>query len=39
MPSHEGLAVRLERIRAKFLVLENVREATLITRDRKIIVP
>lgn len=39
MPRHGGLAIGLERITAKFLGLENVREATLITRDRKRLVP
>ena len=39
MPRHGGLAIRLERITAKLLGLENVREATLITRDRKRLIP
>lgn len=39
MPIHGGLAIGLERITAKILGLENVREATLITRDRKRLVP
>lgn len=39
MPKHGGLAIGLERITAKILGLENVREATLITRDRKRLVP
>lgn len=39
MPRHGGLAIGLERITAKLLGLENVREATLITRDRKRLVP
>lgn len=39
MPRNGGLAIGLERITAKFLGLENVREATLITRDRKRLVP
>ena len=39
MPKHGGLAIGLERITAKVLGLENVREATLITRDRKRLVP
>lgn len=34
MPTHGGLAIGLERITAKLLGLENVREATIITRDR-----
>jgi len=39
MPRHGGLAIGLERITAKLLGLENVREATLITRDRKRLIP
>lgn len=39
MPKHGGLAIGLERITARILGLENVREATLITRDRKRLVP
>ena len=39
MPKHGGLAIGLERLTAKILGLENVREATLITRDRKRLVP
>ena len=39
MPKHGGLAIGLERITAKILNLENVREATLITRDRKRLIP
>ena len=39
MPKHGGLAIGLERITAKFLEIENVREATLFTRDRKRIIP
>jgi nondiscriminating aspartyl-tRNA synthetase len=39
MPKHGGLAIGLERITAKILGLENVREATLITRDRKRLTP
>ncbi len=39
MPKHGGLAIGLERITAKILGLENVREATLITRDRKRLIP
>lgn len=39
MPKHGGLAIGLERITSKILGLENVREATLITRDRKRLIP
>ena len=39
MPKHGGLAIGLERITAKILGLDNVREATLITRDRKRLIP
>ncbi|MGV2640748.1 aspartate--tRNA(Asn) ligase [Clostridium perfringens] len=39
MSKHGGLAIGLERITARILGLENVREATLITRDRKRLVP
>lgn len=39
MPKHGGLAIGLERLTAKILGLENVREATLITRDRKRLIP
>lgn len=39
MPKHGGLAIGLERITAKLLEIENVREATLFTRDRKRIIP
>lgn len=39
MPRHGGLAIGLERITSKLLGLENVREATLITRDRKRLIP
>lgn len=39
MPKHGGLAIGLERITAKLLDLENVREATLFTRDRKRLIP
>ncbi|MEG0671402.1 aspartate--tRNA(Asn) ligase [Clostridium sp.] len=34
MPKHGGLAIGLERITAQLLGLENVREASLIPRDR-----
>lgn len=39
MPKHGGLAIGLERITAKLLNLENVREASLIPRDRTRIIP
>lgn len=39
MPIHGGLAIGLERLTARILGLENVREATLITRDRKRLIP
>lgn len=39
MPRHGGLAIGLERITAKILGLDNVREATLITRDRTRLIP
>ncbi len=39
MPKHGGLAIGLERIIAQLLGLENVREATLIPRDRTRLVP
>lgn len=39
MPKHGGLAIGLERITSKILGLENVREATLITRDRTRLIP
>ncbi|WEV19887.1 aspartate--tRNA(Asn) ligase [Clostridium perfringens] len=39
MHKHGGLAIGLERITARILGLENVREVTLITRDRKRLVP
>lgn len=39
MPKHGGLAIGLERITAQLLGLENVREATLIPRDRTRLVP
>lgn len=39
MPKHGGLAIGLERITAKLLDLENVREATLFTRDKKRLIP
>ena len=39
MPIHGGLAIGLERITAQLLGLENVREATLIPRDRTRLVP
>ena len=39
MPSHGGLAIGLERITAQLLNLSNIREATLIPRDRTRITP
>jgi nondiscriminating aspartyl-tRNA synthetase len=33
MPPHGGLAIGLERLTAKFLGLDNVKEATLFPRD------
>ena len=39
MPKHGGFAIGLERITAKILGFDNVREATLITRDRKRLIP
>lgn len=39
MPKHGGLAIGLERLTAKLLNLKNVREATLITRDRTRLIP
>lgn len=39
MPKHGGLAIGLERITAQLLGLENVREATLIPRDRTRLIP
>ena len=39
MPKHGGFAIGLERITAKILGIDNVREATLITRDRKRLIP
>lgn len=39
VPKHGGLAIGLERIVSKILGLENVREATLITRDRTRLIP
>ncbi|WP_251860016.1 aspartate--tRNA(Asn) ligase [Clostridium sp. Marseille-Q2269] len=39
MPKHGGLAIGLERITSRLLGLENVREATLITRDRTRLLP
>lgn len=39
MPKHGGLAIGLERLTARILELENVREAALITRDRKRLIP
>ncbi len=39
MPPHGGLAIGLERLTAKLLKLNNVREASLFPRDRKRITP
>ncbi|MCR1950259.1 aspartate--tRNA(Asn) ligase [Clostridium sp. DSM 100503] len=39
MPKHGGLAIGLERITSQLLNLENVREASLIPRDRTRIIP
>lgn len=39
MPLHGGLAIGLERITAQLLGLENVRESSLIPRDRTRLVP
>ena len=39
MPKHGGLAIGLERITAKILEKENLREATLFPRDRKRLIP
>lgn len=39
MPIHGGLAIGLERITTQLLGLENVREASLIPRDRTRLVP
>ncbi|MFU7516270.1 aspartate--tRNA(Asn) ligase [Clostridium sp. HCS.1] len=39
MPKHGGLGIGLERITAQLLNLSNVREATLIPRDRTRITP
>lgn len=39
MPKHGGLAIGLERFTAQLLSLENIREASFITRDRTRITP
>lgn len=39
MPPHGGFAIGLERLTAKVLGLENIREATLFPRDRDRLVP
>lgn len=39
MPRHGGLAIGLERITMQILKLENVREASLIARDRTRLTP
>ncbi|OOM70741.1 asparagine--tRNA ligase [Clostridium puniceum] len=39
MPPHGGLAIGLERITAKILGFENIREASLLPRDRTRLIP
>ncbi|MDR3597261.1 aspartate--tRNA(Asn) ligase [Clostridium sp.] len=39
MPPHGGLAIGLERITAKILGFQNVREASLLPRDRTRLIP
>lgn len=39
MPPHGGLAIGLERLTAKLLGLENIREATLFPRDLTRLIP
>lgn len=39
IPPHGGLAIGLERITAQLIGLENVREASLIPRDRTRLIP
>lgn len=39
MPPHGGLAIGLERLTAKLIGLENVREASLFPRDRTRLTP
>jgi len=39
MPPHGGLAIGLERITAKLLGFENIREASLLPRDRTRLMP
>lgn len=39
MPKHGGLAIGLERITSRLLGLENVREASLLPRDRTRLTP
>ena len=39
MPPHGGLAIGLERITSQLLGIENVREASLIPRDRTRLIP
>jgi nondiscriminating aspartyl-tRNA synthetase len=39
MPPHGGFAIGLERLTAKILGLENIREATLFPRDRDRLTP
>ena len=39
VPKHGGLAIGLERLTAQLIGLENVREASLIPRDRTRLTP
>ncbi|MGL5677864.1 MAG: aspartate--tRNA(Asn) ligase [Cellulosilyticaceae bacterium] len=39
MPPHGGLAIGLERLTSRLLELENIREATLIPKDRTRLTP
>ncbi|MDR0615154.1 MAG: asparagine--tRNA ligase, partial [Lactobacillales bacterium] len=39
MPPHGGLAIGLERLTTSLLGLDNVREASLIPRDRTRLIP
>ena len=39
MPPHGGFAIGLERLTMKILKLSNIREATLVPRDMKILTP
>ncbi|HBK85655.1 MAG TPA: aspartate--tRNA(Asn) ligase, partial [Firmicutes bacterium] len=38
-PPHGGLAIGLERLTARMLGLDNLRQATLFPRDRQRLVP